>query len=172
MGTFDGAVDPTDADQAGEWNGADGEYWATYHQEYERLLGVFDDTLVEAGAVSADDRCLDVGCGTGATTRALAARAVDGSVLGVDLSWPMLSIARAATRALRNVDLVQADAQVYAFDPASFDVAVSRMAACSSATRSRRSATSAGRSAPADGSRSRCGRRLRPTWLVTARRSS
>ncbi len=127
MGTFDGTVDPTNADQAGEWDGADGEYWATYHREYERLLGVFDDTLVEAGAVSAEDRCLDVGCGTGATTRALAARAVDGSVLGVDLSGPMLSIARKATRALLNVDLVQADAQVYAFEPASFDVAVSRM---------------------------------------------
>src|SRR3954451_22900193 len=88
--SFDFPVDPTNAGQAGEWDGDDGAYWATYHQEYERLLGVFDETLVEAAGVRADDRCVDVGCGTGATTRALAARAVDGSVLGVDLSWARL----------------------------------------------------------------------------------
>ena len=35
-------VDAANAEQAGEWDGADGEYWATYHREYERLLGVFD----------------------------------------------------------------------------------------------------------------------------------
>jgi ubiquinone/menaquinone biosynthesis C-methylase UbiE len=122
-------VDSANADQASEWDGADGEYWATYHQEYERLLGVFDATLVEAGAVRADDRCLDIGCGTGATTRALAARAVDGSALGLDLSGPMLTIARNAVErgAIRNIAFVQGDAQVYPFEASSFDVAVSRM---------------------------------------------
>jgi SAM-dependent methyltransferase len=125
--TFDFPVDPANADQADEWDGADGAYWATYHEEYERLLGVFDATLVGAVGVQNSDRCLDLGCGTGATTRALAAAAVDGSVLGVDLSGPMLAIARAAAQGLRNVAFVQADAQVYAFEPASFDVAVSRM---------------------------------------------
>ncbi len=121
-------VDPANADQAGEWDGADGEYWATYHREYERLLGVFDRALVEAGDVHTDDRILDIGCGTGATTRVLAARATDGSVLGLDLSGPMLAIAREAARreTIRNVEFVQGDAQVYPFD-ASFDVAVSRM---------------------------------------------
>jgi SAM-dependent methyltransferase len=90
---------------------------------------VFDSILVEAAAVRSHDRCLDIGCGTGATTRALAARAVDGSVFGLDLSGPMLKIAReAADRAtIRNVEFAQGDAQVHPFDPASFDVAVSRM---------------------------------------------
>jgi SAM-dependent methyltransferase len=122
-------VDPTNVDQAGEWDGEDGEYWATYHQEYERLLGVFDSTLVEAGAVGAGDRSLDVGCGTGATTRALAARAVQGSVLGLDLSGPMLTIARQAVdrENITNAEFVQGDAQVHPFAPDSFDVAVSRM---------------------------------------------
>jgi SAM-dependent methyltransferase len=122
-------VDSTNADQASEWDGPDGEYWATYHQEYERLLGVFDSTLVVAADVRSEDRCLDVGCGTGATTRALAGRAVEGSVLGLDLSGQMLTIARdTADRAgISNVEFVQGDAQVYPFEPASFDVAVSRM---------------------------------------------
>jgi ubiquinone/menaquinone biosynthesis C-methylase UbiE len=129
MDAFAFPVDPTNAEQASDWDGADGEYWATYHHEYERLLGVFDSILVEAAGVSATDRCLDIGCGTGATTRTLAARAVEGSVLGLDLSRPMLTIAReAAVRAgIGNVEFIQGDAQVHAFDPATFDVAVSRM---------------------------------------------
>jgi SAM-dependent methyltransferase len=122
-------LDPTNAEQAGEWDGDDGAYWATYHREYERLLEVFDATLVEAGEVGRDDRVLDIGCGTGATTRAVATRATDGTVLGLDLSGPMLAIARTAadSAAHRNVAFVQGDAQVYPFDPESFDVAVSRM---------------------------------------------
>lgn len=122
-------LDPTNAEQAGEWDGDDGAYWATYHREYERLLGVFDATLLEAGAVGRDHRVLDFGCGTGATTRALAVRAAGGSVLGLDLSSPMLAIARTAAdgAGLRNVEFVQGDAQVYPLDPRSFDVAVSRM---------------------------------------------
>jgi SAM-dependent methyltransferase len=121
-------VDATNAEQASDWDGPDGEYWAKYHEEYERLLGAFDSILVDAGDVRSHDRSLDVGCGTGATTRALAARTVDGSACGLDLSGPMLEIAReAASRAnIRNVEFVQGDAQVHPFEPASFDVAVSR----------------------------------------------
>lgn len=129
MDRYSFPVDPTNADQVSEWDGADGAYWATHHVEYERLLGVFDTALLDAGAVSSDDRCLDIGCGTGGTTRALAGRAVDGTALGLDLSGSMLEIARDAARGagIGNVEFVQGDAQVHPFEPASFDVAVSRM---------------------------------------------
>jgi SAM-dependent methyltransferase len=129
MDAFAFPVDAGNVEQAGEWDGADGEYWATYHREYERLLGVFDDTLVAAADVRPGDRCLDIGCGTGATTRALASRASAGSAMGVDLSGPMLAVARAAAEraALPRLTYVQGDAQVHPFEPASFDVAVSRM---------------------------------------------
>jgi len=122
-------VDAANADQVRDWDGADGAHWAEHHTDYERLLGVFNDALFLAGQVGADDRCLDVGCGTGATTRALAARAVQGSVLGLDVSGPMLEIARAAANreTVNNVEFVQGDAQVHSFRPGSFDLAVSRM---------------------------------------------
>jgi SAM-dependent methyltransferase len=122
-------LDPSNAEQAGDWDGEEGEYWARYHQEHERLLGVFDTVLLNSSGLRSDDRVLEVGCGTGATTRALAARAVDGSVCGVDLSGPMLQIAKeAADRdGIRNVEFVQGDAQVFPFEAGSFDLAVSRM---------------------------------------------
>jgi ubiquinone/menaquinone biosynthesis C-methylase UbiE len=122
-------VDATNAAQAGDWDGPDGEYWATYYQAYERMLGVFDEPLLEAAHVDPDSRCLDLGCGTGATSRALAVRAADGSVLGIDLSTPLLAIARAnADRAgLTHLSFVQGDAQVYPFEDAAYDVVVSRM---------------------------------------------
>jgi SAM-dependent methyltransferase len=128
MDAFAFPVDASNAEQAGDWDGADGEYWAKYDAEYQRLLGSFDGILVEAGDVRPHDRCLDIGCGAGGTTRALAARAVDGSVLGLDLSGPMLEIARgAASRASTdNVEFVQGDAQVHPFEQAAFDLAVSR----------------------------------------------
>jgi ubiquinone/menaquinone biosynthesis C-methylase UbiE len=122
-------VDATNADQVRDWDGGDGAHWAQYHTEYERLLGVFDLALLAAGQVRADDRCLDIGCGTGATTRALAARAAQGSVLGLDVSGPMLEIARQAAHreTVSNVEFVQGDAQVHPFATGCFDLVVSRM---------------------------------------------
>jgi len=59
------------------------------------------------------------------------ARAVgeDGRVVAVDISEPMLKVARQhiAESGLRNVTLRLGDAQSFAFEPATFDIATSRM---------------------------------------------
>jgi ubiquinone/menaquinone biosynthesis C-methylase UbiE len=122
-------LDPANGDQARDWNGEDGQYWASHHEVYELMLGVFDAALMEAADIRPEDRCLDVGCGTGLTTRALADRASRGSVIGLDISQPLLRIARETSEraGVDNVTFVQGDAQVYPFEAASFDVAVSRM---------------------------------------------
>jgi SAM-dependent methyltransferase len=73
---------------------------------------------------------LEIGCGTGAVTLPLAqAVGAHGRVVGVDISEPMLSVARErlAESGLRNVTLLIGDAQVFAFEPAAFDVVTSRM---------------------------------------------
>jgi ubiquinone/menaquinone biosynthesis C-methylase UbiE len=81
-----------------------------------------------AADVQPDDRVLDVGCGTGQTTRQAAHVAVAGSVLGVDLSEPMLERARqlSADEGLRNVSYEQADAETHPFPAAGFDLCISR----------------------------------------------
>jgi len=70
---------------------------------------------------------LDIGCGTGKSTRDLARIASDGSVLGVDLSAAMLDQARWESRdeGLDNVTFVPADAEVHEFGEATFGIAIS-----------------------------------------------
>jgi SAM-dependent methyltransferase len=71
---------------------------------------------------------LDVGCGTGQSTREAARAAVTGSAVGVDLSAPMLERARQLSddQGLANITYQQADAQVHRFPPTRFDLCISR----------------------------------------------
>jgi SAM-dependent methyltransferase len=68
---------------------------------------------------------LDVGCGTGSITRAVARRV--GHCVGVDISGPMIETARAhAEQEGVPASFIQADAQEHAFGPAAFDAVISR----------------------------------------------
>ena len=70
---------------------------------------------------------LDIGCGGGETVVELARLvAPDGTVVGVDLSAAVLSFAQCAAKGCERVRFIQADAQVFRFEPASFDAAFSR----------------------------------------------
>jgi SAM-dependent methyltransferase len=72
-------------------------------------------------------RVLDIGCGTGATTRSIAGRVAPGDVVGVDISALMLELARSRSASTPNASFVEADVQTYAFEAGSFDAAFSRM---------------------------------------------
>lgn len=74
-------------------------------------------------------RILDVGCGTGHTTVAVAERAA--SVVGIDLTEEMLAQARrlAAERGIENVSFVRGDAERLEYPENAFDVVVSRYSA-------------------------------------------
>ncbi|MFF4105134.1 class I SAM-dependent methyltransferase [Streptomyces sp. NPDC001903] len=121
-------ADPSNAEQARAWDGQEGAYWAEHADRFDRAVRPYREAFLAAAGVSAADRVLDIGCGTGETTRDLARRATGGRALGVDLSAAMLRVARerAAAEALDNADFVQADAQVHPFPAGAFDVAVSR----------------------------------------------
>ena len=81
-----------------------------------------------AARVRPGDHVLDIGCGTGQTTRDAARAAVNGSALGVDVSAAMLERARriAEAEGLRNVTFERGDAQSHRFPPARFDLCISR----------------------------------------------
>jgi SAM-dependent methyltransferase len=130
-GTHQARVDPANTEQLRAWDGSEGAYWATHAERFERALRDYDATFFEAAAIAPTDRVLDIGCGTGWTTRAAARRASAGSALGVDLSSAMLEVARGAAEreGLANVSFEHADAQIHPFDEGAFDVAISRTGA-------------------------------------------
>ncbi len=115
------------ADQIAFWNGPAGQHWTDRQPAQDVLLAPVSQALIDRAAPAAGERILDVGCGCGSTSIALAERvAPTGFVLGVDISSPMLSRARQIAPKNLPLDFVLADATVYPFDPASFDLLVSR----------------------------------------------
>jgi len=117
------------ADQAAFWNAQPGQNWVTFQACLDAQLAEVNGALLAACAVQPGERVLDIGCGAGGSTFALAA-AVGGSgrVLGLDLSEPLL--ARAEERrdelALGQVRFEKGDAQDYPFQPGALDLAASR----------------------------------------------
>lgn len=118
-------------EMAAAWDGAEGEHWAAHAERYEATNVRYWEHLRRCVPIAADDVVLDVGCGTGRSSRDLARVVTSGSVLGVDLSARMLERGRAAAdrEGLPNVVFEQADAQVHRFAEGSFDLAVSSFGA-------------------------------------------
>jgi ubiquinone/menaquinone biosynthesis C-methylase UbiE len=117
------------AGQYADWNGESGRRWAKDPDRRDRVLAPVADVLLTAAGVSLGEVVLDVGCGCGATTVAAAqAAGPGGSVLGIDLSRPMLEVARrrAHEGSVANVRFEQADAQTHALPPGAFGAAISR----------------------------------------------
>ncbi|MFE7071752.1 class I SAM-dependent methyltransferase [Streptomyces sp. NPDC057620] len=131
-----------DGEQAARWNGTAGHAWVESRAVLDELFRPFEDLLVEAAVTERASRVLDVGCGTGSTTLAVARRlGTWGRCVGVDLSEPMITVAR--TRAGQEggqsaqdgqeggnedtrASFVLADAQDHPFEPGTFDLVVSR----------------------------------------------
>lgn len=116
------------AEQAEAWSGDDGRHWAAYADAHDEMSRQFSDALLSAADVDGGASVLDVGCGCGATTLEAASRASGGRAVGIDLSGPMLDVARrrADERGVANVTFVQGDAQTHRFEPESVDVVLSR----------------------------------------------
>jgi SAM-dependent methyltransferase len=97
---------------------------------YDAELRAHHEHLRAAYGIRPGNKVLDLGCGTGLTTREAARAADPGLVVGIDISERMLERARQATAAerLHNVRYQLGDAQTHQFTPGAFDVAISRFA--------------------------------------------
>lgn len=106
-------ADLINADMQSFWNGVGGHTWVTRQAHTDITLQPVSDALLAHAAPAPGETVLDVGCGCGASTLDLA-RAIGpaGTVLGLDISGPMLEEARSRALAagLENVDWQQADA--------------------------------------------------------------
>jgi len=114
-------------DMAEYWNGRPADVWVTEAERFDSMLAPFGRRLLTAASLKPGERVLDVGCGNGAVSLD-AARAVGrgGRVTGLDLSAPMLKVARRRAEE-RGIDasFVQGDAQTASFDQP-FDIVLSR----------------------------------------------
>jgi SAM-dependent methyltransferase len=118
-------VDPNRQQQEA-WNGGESRHYVEHADRYDRQLAPVTAAMLELAAVSGGHAVLDVGCGCGAMALDAAARA--GSVLGVDISHPLIDVAgdRARRAGLDNARFLVADAQIHRFDPGLHDVVVSQ----------------------------------------------
>ncbi|MEV6942152.1 methyltransferase domain-containing protein [Streptomyces sp. NPDC051172] len=118
----------SDDDQAARWKGPGGNAWVELQGVLDGMFKPFEDLLVDAVATGHAGRVLDVGCGTGGITLAVARRlGAAGRSVGVDISEPVIAAARArAEREGTPASFVLGDAQDHAFEPAAFDAVISR----------------------------------------------
>ena len=123
-----GARAGANAEQAAEWDGPAGAHRTRHAAVFDAEARPHNERFRAVAGITSRDHVLDIGCGTGQTTRDAARAAADGSALGIDLSAQMLEHARRISReeGLRNVSFEQADAQAHRFPAAGFDVAISR----------------------------------------------
>ena len=109
------------------WNGRVGQRWAAQQERIDWNLAEVTEAVIPFARAKPGEHILDIGCGCGTATLMLA-RAVrpNGSVAGVDISAPMLAVARArAHSGQADIPFIEADASAYDFQP-TFDLVFSR----------------------------------------------
>ena len=85
-------LDEKNTDQAASWNGNSGRVWTERQAFMDRLLAPVSEALFASLDITPGMRAIDIGCGTGGTTLALAQRiGPEGHALGLDISAPMLA---------------------------------------------------------------------------------
>lgn len=116
------------SEQIADWNGAMGQQWARLQRDLDGMVMPFGDAALKAAAPRLNERVIDIGCGCGDTSLTLASLVGPaGAVLGVDVSQPMLEVARARAAQLGLTHLVFREADAAAAElPAGNDLLYSR----------------------------------------------
>jgi SAM-dependent methyltransferase len=111
------------------WNSSAGETWAQFQEPLDRQIEPLGLAAIDVLKPREGQHIIDIGCGCGQTTLSLASRVgVTGSVMGVDISKPMLEVASRRPKPAPNLPVIfrQLDAQTDDLGRNLFDAAFSR----------------------------------------------
>src|SRR6201999_1608991 len=87
------------AAQIAYWNGPSGQAWVRAQAKRDRDHATITRAVLALAAPQPGEHVLDIGCGSGTTTMMLAEHAgAEGSATGIDISKPMLELARSRAR--------------------------------------------------------------------------
>lgn len=123
------STEPANRQQAQLWNEGSGRTWVDLQPLLDRALAPIERRLVDTAFPGEGAAVLDIGCGAGATTFAMARRlGPAGRCVGADISATLLAAARrrAEAEGLANAGFVEADAQTASFEGVPFDAVISR----------------------------------------------
>ncbi len=119
--------EPARPTQLEYWNSKVGEEWARQAGRTDKLFAGLTQATFKALDLQPGERVLDIGCGAGETTLTAAQHVgASGHAVGVDISKPLLELARARAKAITNIDFIEADVGVTDIPGAPFDAAFSR----------------------------------------------
>lgn len=109
-----------------EWRGRVGDAWAEEWRRTDRTLAPLNDALVARAAALRPASILDIGCGAGATSLALAEALPGARITGLDLSEALAAVARDRTRGRPGLRIEVGDAASWRPGTGMFDLIVSR----------------------------------------------
>lgn len=112
-----------------DWAAASGDIWARRWRDTDRALAPVGVALNQAAVEAAPQGefdAIDIGCGPGATTLALASARPDARVLACDLSAPLIEIARERASGIHSIRFEVGDAVAIAQAHCPFDLFLSR----------------------------------------------
>lgn len=117
----------TNEKQITYWNEVAGPKWVKITHEMDARFSAITAALLASAKPHPGEKILDIGCGTGSVAALFAeATGVSGNVTGIDISEPMLDVARAAHQSRENLDFLKADAQIFNFKTEYYDLLISR----------------------------------------------
>lgn len=109
------------------WNSQVGDEWVRHADAIDGMLTELTAAAFDALCLEAGDSVVDIGCGGGATTlKAADLVGAEGRAVGVDISRPLLQLARQRAEGRSNANFVEADAGAAAIAGAPFHAAFSR----------------------------------------------
>ena len=109
--------------QSDYWNGDAGTRWVKFSDRLDAMLSPFAEQILDKANIQPHETILDIGCGAGALSL-MAARSAK-SVLGVDISRPLLELAKERGRSIASAVFQHGDAAVIKLDEKR-DVVLSR----------------------------------------------